>query len=264
MSSLLGDLLGLGAGGALTYKAYQDIGAAGDDARTELKNLAGTMEGKLGFKPYGITSATGGSFNVAQGPDGQINTSMQLSPQEQALYEQQMANAGMFFNQAAMPTAEREQQVYDRMRAAQSPEEERQRLALESRLYNQGRSGVRSAMFGGTPEQLAMAKAQAEQRDKTMLAAMQFAGQEQQRQAGLGQGMLASAYVPQAQLLAGLQPGMSAAEQARLNQAAAAQAYGETYTSGLDALLQSRMSQANLASSLGGGLMSGSLAGLFS
>jgi hypothetical protein len=55
-------------------------------------------------------------------------------------------------------------------------------------------------MFGGTPEALALAQAQEEAKNRTILNAMQFAGQEQQRLAGLGSGMLAAGYVPQQQL----------------------------------------------------------------
>ena len=107
--------------------------------------------------------------------------------------------------------------------------------------------GLYSKQFGGTPEQLAMAKAQSEAQNQAMLNAMQFAGQEQQRQAQLGTGMLSAGYVPQAQLLNALQPGMTAAERQRQALSEQAGAYGETYTTGLEALLQSNLAQANLA-----------------
>jgi hypothetical protein len=81
-------------------------------------------------------------------------------------------------------------------------------------------------MFGGTPEQLALAQAQEEAKNRTILNAMQFAGQEQQRLAGLGSGMLAAGYVPQAQLLGAVQPGMTAAERARQSLSEQAGAYG--------------------------------------
>ena len=74
----------------------------------------------------------------------------------------------------ATPTA---QSVYDQIRATQSPEEERQRLALENRLAAQGRLGVQTDMYGGTPEQFAMDKAQAEARNSASLQAMSMADQ---------------------------------------------------------------------------------------
>ena len=128
----------------------------------------------------------------------------------------------------------------------------------------QGRTGVRTAQFGGTPEQLTLAKAQEEARNSAMLSAMQFAGQEQQRQSQLGSGMLAAGYVPQAQLLNALQPGMSAAERQREAMSEQAKSYGQTYASGLDALLQSGLGQASLAGGFGSSLASAALGGLFS
>ncbi len=261
--------LGLGTAGlALAERGYSDVGDIGERAFGEFAGPAGLadrLSGMLEFQPYTVTSATGGQFGMTQDPTtGQMTYQLQTSPEEQALQQQQMERAGMFFEQAAMPTADREQQVYERMRAAMSPEEERQRLALEQRLAAQGRLGTRTSMFGGTPEQLALAQAQEEAKNRAILNAMQFAGQEQQRQAQLGSGMLAAGYVPQAQLLNALQPGMTAAERARQAQAQQAQTYGQTYASGLEALLSSGLAQANLAGGFGSSLATAALGGLFS
>ena len=261
--------LGLGTAGlALAEKGYSDVGDIGERAFGEFTGpdgLAQELSGMLEFQPYTVTSATGGQFGMTQDPEtGQMTYQLQTSPEEQALQRQQMERAGMFFQQAAMPTADREQQVYERMRAAMSPEEERQRLALEQRLAAQGRLGTRTSMFGGTPEQLALAQAQEEAKNRAILNAMQFAGQEQQRQAQLGSGMLAAGYVPQAQLLSALQPGMTAAERARQAQAQQAQTYGQTYASGLEALLSSGLAQANLAGGFGSSIATAALGGLFS
>jgi hypothetical protein len=242
--------LGLGTAGlALAEKGYSDVGDIGERAYGEFTGpdgLAQELSGMLEFQPYTVTSATGGQFGMQRDPTtGQMTYQLQTSPEEQALQRQQMERAGMFFEQAAMPTADREQEVYQRMRTVMSPEEERQRLALEQRLAAQGRLGVTTGMFGGTPEALVL-------------------GQEQQRQAQLGSGMLAAGYVPQAQLLNALQPGMTAAERARQAQAQQAQTYGQTYASGLEALLQSGLAQANLAGGFGSSLATAALGGLFS
>lgn len=261
--------LGLGTAGlALAEKGYSDVGDIGERAYGEFTGpdgLAQELSGMLEFQPYTVTSATGGQFGMQRDPaTGQMTYQLQTSPEEQELQRQQMERAGMFFEQAAMPTADREQQVYERMRAAMTPEEERQRLALEQRLAAQGRLGTRTSMFGGTPEQLALAQAQEEAKNQAILNAMQFAGQEQQRQAQLGSGMLAAGYVPQAQLLNALQPGMTAAERARQAQAQQAQTYGQTYASGLEALLSSGLAQANLAGGFGSSIATAALGGLFS
>ena len=219
----------------------------------------------LEFQPYTVTSATGGQFGMQRDPaTGQMTYQLQTSPEEQELQRQQMERAGMFFEQAAVPTAQREQEVYQRMLTAMTPEQERQRLAMEERLRAQGRLGTQTAMYGKTPDEFMFEKAQMEAQNQAMLNAMQFAGQEQQRQAQLGSGMLAAGYVPQAQLLNALQPGMTAAERARQAQAQQAQTYGQTYASGLEALLSSGLAQANLAGGFGSSIATAALGGLFS
>jgi len=260
--------LGLGTAGlALANKGYEDVGAVGERAFSEFSaegGLADKLSGMLEFQPYTVTSATGGQFGMSQDPEtGQMSYNLATSPEEQAFQQQAMKDAEMYFGQARAPIAQREQQVYDRMLTAMSPEQERQRLALEQRMASQGRLGVSTAQFGGTPEQLAMAKAQSEAQNQAMLNAMQFAGQEQQRQAQLGTGMLSAGYVPQAQLLNALQPGMTTAERQRQALSEQAGAYGETYTTGLEALLQSALAQANIAGGVGGQLGSAALGGLF-
>jgi len=261
--------LGLGTAGlALAEKGYSDIGDIGREAYEGLsgeQGLAQELRGMMEFQPYTVTSSTGGQFGMMQDPaTGQMSYQLTASPEEQALQQQALTDASMFFGQAAAPIAQREQDVYNRMRSVMSPEEERQRLALEQRMAAQGRTGVRTAQFGGTPEQLALAKAQEEARNSAMLNAMQFAGQEQQRQAQLGTGMLAAGYVPQAQLLGALQPGMSASERQRQAMSEQAKSYGQTYTTGLEALLQSGLGQANLAGGFGSSIASSALGGLFS
>ncbi len=243
----LDDLFGgaaAAAGIALAEKGYGDIGAIGKQARDYLAGaqvdpvtglrtggLASELSDRLEFQPYTVTSATGGQFGMMQDPaTGEMTYELETSPEEQALQQAQLERAESFFGQAATPIAQREQEVYERMRAAMSPEEERQRLALEQRLA---------------------------------LNAMQFAGEEQQRQAALGSGMLAAGYVPQAQLLSAVQPGMTAAEQRRQAISEQAGTYGQTYVSGIEALLQAGLGQANIAGGVGGRIASAALGGLF-
>jgi len=88
----------------------------------------------------------------------------------------------------ASPTA---QSIYDQIRATQTPEEERNAVALENMLFAQGRGGVSTAAYGGTPEQLAQAKAQAEARNSASLQSIttadSLASSQQQRAAQLSQ-----------------------------------------------------------------------------
>jgi hypothetical protein len=102
----------------------------------------------------------------------------------EALRQQYAGLAGQAAGDVLGSTAGREADVYNRIRATQRPEEERQRMALEERLFNQGRSGVSTNMYGGTPEQLAMAKAQGEAQNQASLAAIQQAQAERQQSLG--------------------------------------------------------------------------------
>jgi hypothetical protein len=271
---------GITAGGlALGAKAYDQLGETGerayqefsgytDEGGTYVPGLADKLSGMLEFQPYTVTSATGGQFGMSQDPEtGQMSYNLATSPEEQAFQQQAMKDAEMYFGQARAPIAQREQQVYDRMLTAMSPEQERQRLALEQRMASQGRLGTQTNMYGKTPDEFMFEKAQMEAQNQAMLNAMQFAGQEQQRQSQLGTGMLAAGYVPQAQLLNALQPGMTTAERQRQALSEQAGAYGETYASGLQALLQSGLGQADLAGTLGTSIaeqgVKGLLGGLF-
>ena len=106
----------------------------------------------------------------------------------EALRGQYGGLAGQAASDVLRPTGAREAEVFERIRATQRPEEERQRLALEERLAAQGRLGVRSAAFGGaTPEQLALAKAQEEAQDRASLSAIQQAQAERQQALGEAQ-----------------------------------------------------------------------------
>ena len=76
---------------------------------------------------------------------------------------------------------QRQADIYESIRATQLPEEQRQNLALEERLLGQGRLGISTDAYGGTPEQLAMAKAQAEAGNTASLMARQQSMAEQQQ-----------------------------------------------------------------------------------
>jgi hypothetical protein len=269
--------LGLGTAGlALAEKGYSDIGDIGEQAKEALSGyttesgeyvpgLADKLSGMLEFQPYTVTSATGGQFGMIEDPaTGQMTYQLATSPEEQALQQEQLKRAETLFGRAVADPSAREQEVLGRMEDLASPERQRQRLALEQRLAAQGRLGTRTGMFGGTPEALALERGIAEAQNKAALDAMQFTAQEQQRQAQMGSGMLAAGYVPQAQLLNALQPGMTASERQRQAISQQAGTYGQTYASGLEALLQAGLGQANIAGGVGGNIASAALGGLFS
>lgn len=150
-----------------------------------LQNLSGQAD--LGAQAQNVQGSFAGieAPNVRTG-SGEFGSNL-LSQSQQAL-------------QGASPTA---QGLFEQIRATQQPEEERQRIALENRLAAQGRLGVSTSAYGGTPEQLAMEKAQAEARNNASYQAIQQADQlatsQQARAAQLGQ-MGLSAEQVQAQM----------------------------------------------------------------
>lgn len=250
------------AGLGLLTSAYGRLGDIGQRGLELGQDLATTQMEQAAFRPYTVTTATGGQFGTQLDPTtGQLTTTMATSPEEDAFRQQMFGGAGQFYQQAAMPTAEREQAVFDRMRAAMSPEEERQRLALEERLASQGRLGVRTAQFGGSPEQFALAQAQEEARNRAMLSAMQQAQVEQAQQAALGGQFLGASYTPQQMLLQALSPGQTAAAQQQQAQLYGTGLFGEATASGIDALLGAGLGQANLMGAAGTGLLSGLFGG---
>ena len=299
-----GPLLGLLGGSAALTGAYDRLGGIGESAQQGAMQIAQQGLDQTAFQPYGVTSATGGQF----GYDPETGQStLTGSQQEQAIQSMLMNQAqstlgatpygqaggraaaeqayGLgtgFMASAGMPTAGREAEVYDRIRAVQQPEEERQRMALEERLYNQGRSGVSTNMYGGTPEQLAMAKAQGEAQNAAALSAIQQGQAEQMQQAKLGQaftgmgsqlsaqdmamlsgqqnlglGALGGSYVPQAQLLQAMQGSELYPQLQQKGQLYGAGLFGEASMGGLEALLGAGLGQANLMGQLGAGLIGG-------
>lgn len=278
MSDKLLALLGLGGavagGGALTKSAYDRLGDIGEQA------LVGTTVGETKvpgaldlaqeslemsrFRPFTVTSATGGTFDVTPTVDEEgvvtgLDSTYKLTPEEKAIQTALLTDAQSLFSGVADSRATREQEIFDQIRATQAAEEERERLLLEERLANQGRLGVRTSMFGGTPEQLALAQAQQEARDRATIMAMEQARAEQAQQAALGSDLLASAYVPQAQMI-NLQQATQLYPQLQqqMSQFGTGQ-YGETMMTGLEARLLAEQTRADLL----GGIGSGMLGGLF-
>ena len=217
---------GLGAAGlALAERGYSAIGDIGERAYEEFageEGLADRLTGMLEFQPYTVTTATGGQFGMRQDPvTGEMSYGVETSPEERALQQRMLTQAGQFYDQAGMSVEDREQQVFERMMGAITPQQERERLALEQRLAAQGRLGTQTAMFGGTPEALTLAKAQEDI----------CRARAEQRRAALAQ---------------------------------QAQTYGETYATGLEALLAAGQAQAGLAGGFGTSLAQAALGGLFS
>lgn len=245
-TSKYGDLLA-GIGGAVaTEKGISDVrntqtglmqGIAGADtlAGAYPGGLINSINQNMQFKPFTVTSGTGSTATT----DASGGLNLNLSPQEQALQQQLLGVSGELAGSIGYGRQQtlmdlltgnpqdqqaRQQDIFGQLNAMQAPEQERARLMMEQRLANQGRLGVRTDMFGGTPDEFAMEKAIAEQQAGTAVNAMgqaraeqaQFSNQTLQAlQQMLGENqaasqalpnMLQSAYAPQTGLLGALNP----------------------------------------------------------
>ena len=311
----LGTTAATAGGLAAIENAYDRLGNIGDAYQQGALEIAELGRDDAQFKPFSVrvgsnSPTTSQMFSSRANVDAQGGVFTDLSEAEQLLKNslltdaQQRVAANLVFddelettgrnilnranlmadNIAVGPRSEREASLFNTLRAIQAPEEERQRLALEERLFNQGRLGVRTAMFGGTPEQLALAKAQEEAKNTAALMAIQQAEQERLNQArltsdmyglgtqllganlalqgqeqGLGLKSLEAAYRPETQVLANLRQGLLASQIAQRGQLFGTGLFGEASMGGLEGLLQSGIGQTNLIGTVGTGLLAGAL-----
>ena len=213
-----------GPGGTSYSLSPQQQAIANALQSSAFANLSGPTPGAAQSQMMGSNLMNFGAQQLGQTPFG-LGGIQDASTQAMGLGSQ-------FMQQAGMGTGERETEVYNRLRALQNPEEQRQQMALEERLQQQGRGGVATNLYGATPEQLVMQKARAEAQNTAALQAMQQAGSERDRQAALG-----AQYAGLGSSLAGQAQGLGSAQQ---QQALAALQAGQ----GLNAAQQQMAMQA--------------------
>lgn len=232
MGDFLEGLFGAGARAAIANQDIQNVEQVGNQALSTAQDLAGQMRDDAGFVPYTVTSGSGQVDMLANEQGGFGGLGLNLSPEQQAIMQQFQSAASSAAGQAGMDSATRatglaemlgidlnastrsEEDIFNMLSGVSEGERERERLALEQRLFNQGRSGVRTDAFGGTPEQLALAKAQEESRRGYAVDAFNLARADEDRRfqqatglfdralaerglAGdLAQGLLGSSFLP--------------------------------------------------------------------
>lgn len=278
MAGLL-DNLATGLGAVYGFnKGISDVQDVGSRALQRAETAATDVAGQTQFKPFTVTSGIGG---VTTTPTGGLTTT--LSPEQQALQQQLQGFGTQAFGMLGSPEQraqeqasvlgmisggmspqQREAEIMQRLQAAVSPEQERQRMALEERLLGQGRLGVTTNQYGGTPEQLALEKAIAEQQASLGVSAMEQARAEQQQQASqtlaglqetrqrlglfgdLGLRSVAGSYLPQQQLLSTLSPAIDIANLAGAGQRQGAQLGSSLIQAGLTSQLGAETAASNL------------------
>lgn len=196
-------LLGIGGATAAAYLPYKESGDQIDylkervpEYTAKADEITASAADAAQFTPFTVKSATGGSTAV----DAAGGISQMLSDPERDLMTSMFGRAQDIM---AQPTASGDE-LYRQMQATMAGENERNRLALENRLAAQGRLGVGTAAFGGTPEALAMEKAIQEQSSKNWLSAQSLAPQLANQQISGAMAALQGAYAPQTQGLAAL------------------------------------------------------------
>lgn len=209
--NISGLLSGLGQAGAayapyaLSQNEIDLLAQYAADVPTAASNIASQASTAAEFVPFSVKTATGGGTQITIDPVTQQPTlTYSTGTDEQTLATSLLSGASTLAGQT-MPTAT---SLYGDIRALQTPEEERQALALENRLAAQGRLGVQTAAYGGTPEQLAYQKAVQEAQNQAAFQATQMAPQLQAQQLQNITGMLGASYIPQQQAMAALQPGI--------------------------------------------------------
>ena len=249
----LGQPTGLeGLTGQALAGGQQRIGQAAQpfDINLLRGQFAGQVGGMLGQQP---SAALGDLRQTAYGMGTQGLRQLQQPADIEALRQQYAGLAGQAASGLLTGTGDREQQIFERIRAAQSPEEQRQRLATEERMAAQGRLGLSSAAYGGsTPELMAQEQAIAEARNRAALGAMDQARAEQAQQLQTAQtlGGLTSQFAGQSSDL------QSAAQQraAQLSQLgmSAEQIQSQLQSEGLGRAAQAGGLAADLASTASG------------
>lgn len=297
----------------LSYAAVENmmdrLGDAGKAAVEGSTALGTEVREGMKFKPFTVTTGTGtvtttpeGGFTTALGDQGAAQTtgvqnilSGMLGSGYSAdptggmagtIGNQAFGGVGNLLSSVTGDRGAREQQIYDRIRATQTPEEDRQRQLLNDQLLSQGRLGLSTAMFGGSPEQFAQEKARAEAMNQASLAAMGQAGQERAQDLatatglfGLGgqasqlplalqsvQGqnlaqMMGLQYAPERQLLDSLTQGVNVAQLADLGRRSGQSLFADTGMAGLEGMLSTDMARANLIGNIYSSLLGGAGAG---
>ena len=261
------------------------LGAAGTSQQQGIQNIISGMLGGGGG---------GGGYDPRMGnlqpqPDGSIRTggsgtsALIGGATPTSISDQAFGGVSGLLSSVTGDRGAREQQIYDRIRATQTPEEDRQRQLLNDQLLNQGRLGLSTSMFGGSPEQFAQEKARAEAMNQASLAAMGQAGQERSQDLatatglfGLGsqgsmlpyqlQGMqgqnlaamMGLQYMPEQMMLEQLGAGTNLASIADMGRRYGAGLFDESAGAGLEGLMNTELAKADFlktiySNALGGG-----------
>ena len=307
--------LGALGSAALVEKTLDDLRDAGKYAVRGAGEIGTTAQADAQFKPFTVTTGTGdtltttpeGGYNVGLGdrqksfqtnlfnkfakdvnPYGRPNLQLTGASDRgyDPVYAKAMQGTKSLFDPVLQNPETRSQAIYELLRQTQIPDEQRQQALLDESLVNRGRQGMRTAMFGGTPEQLAMNKALQETQADTRLKAMQMARAERaddlgtQRQlfdlsgAALAApeavkaaqlqnltGMLGLGYTPSQMAMGAIPAATDIASIVDTGRRQGAGYVADTGIAGLQGMLQSEAARANLLGEIFTEILGGTMGG---
>lgn len=155
--SFISDLLDVGGNYYLGTSGADDARAAGQSAVAMGEAAGQSAIDRSSFEPYTVTSNLATGRTTAEG-----GLDLSLSPEERRRQNARFRQAESIYGAIGADPSRMASEYYESIRAAQRPEEERNRLAMQQGLFSSGRGGISSAQYGGTPEQFAFEKARAE------------------------------------------------------------------------------------------------------
>ena len=208
--------------------------AAGQAALATGEQIGQTGAGLAQFKPYTVTSglATGTTT-----PEGGLD--LTLAPEEQARQAQYLGQARGLFGGVGQDVAAGSQALYEQLRAAQRPEEERERMRMQESLFARGRGGLQSGMYGGgNAETFGFEQARQEAMLNAQIAARNQFGAEQDRLLTQAQGLQTAGYNPQRQAIDLFGASATPADIAGAGRRQGASIYGTSAIQGLEGMMQ--------------------------
>lgn len=225
-------------GGQEGIKAAYGVGQAGLGLAEQMGQRASEA---TQFKPFTVTTNLGRAGTTPEG-----GFTLELSPEQQALQTQLLGQAGNLFKQVGQDPATQQQAIYEQIRQAQMPEEERERLRMQEGLFASGRGGIQTAQYGGSPEQFAYEKARAEAQSGALLQARNQALAEQAQSLESATGLLGSGFTPQREALQALGYGTDLSNIASTAAARGAGTQATLGQAGLESYLQGTQLATNL------------------
>ena len=227
--------------------------AAGQAALATGEQIGQTGAELAQFKPYTVTS---GLATGATTPEGGLD--LTLSAEEQARQNQYLAQSQGLFGGVGQDVAAGSQALYEQIRAAQRPEEERQRMRMQEGLFASGRGGLQSGMYGGgNAETFGFEQARQEAMLNAQIAARTQFGQEQDRLLTQAEGLQTAGYNPQRQAIDLFGAAATPADIAGAGRRQGASVYGQSAIQGLEGMMQgeklaNELRQQQLQAMLGG------------